>query len=447
MFSSDAWPKLLVGAICRRYTPPTCTLVVNAKRSSPWIRSNVPALSRLRFELSFDDPRLPDEQQKTLRGDKAQLDRLCEAVTIYVRHLLAQPPQAVYAGATSRRGNWAARPSIVPLPYTADSIHLQPSGFVSHDLFLGSLTTEETGAAVRLTTLQLFDLAAALEEYAADLGKLPEREDRIEALPLWASAAAGALVALGLTNALLQLQPKTPSARETARQVSPEETVEVRKSDRSIDRSKAALPPAPTDLATPPPLSSPTVPPPTVVDPTPIDIPPPAAPPSAPVAPKAEAPPPPTTTAEAAVPAMTLTPTDEPTVSPIPPTLPQVSFENAPLAAAPSSRDRVSAVEFSEPQDIGTAFDVVPQVAETRRYFQSRWRPPNGLNQTLEYTLVLNTRGQLPQVRPLDEHAEDYYLNNIEMFERIETEVSPLDRAVRLRLVLGNDGRVQAFVQ
>lgn len=48
--------------ILRRYTPPTCRLELIAK-SSPLSRwAGQPVLKNLRFRLSFDDPRLPDEQ-------------------------------------------------------------------------------------------------------------------------------------------------------------------------------------------------------------------------------------------------------------------------------------------------------------------------------------------------------------------------------------------------
>ncbi|MGC9503849.1 DUF4335 domain-containing protein [Baaleninema sp.] len=453
MLSSDAITTVLRGSIRRQYTPPTCSLVVTAKCGASWFRSKTPQISRVRFELSFDDPRLPDEQQKTVRGDKAQLDRLCDAVTTYVGHLLAQPPQptAVAAGGRRQRGDrWpVTAASIAPLPYRSDSIYLQPKGFVSHELVLGSLATEETGTAIRLGTLQLFDLAAALEEYAADLGQLPERDGSIDPLPLWMSAAAGVVATLGLTAALGRLDlarspqptPITVSALESSPADAPEPL------------PQRTLPPAPKNLATPPPLSRPTVPPPTSIDPTPIEIPTSATPVASSdhsrrATPSGETP---SSAAEETAtpipnaPAMMAAPTTEPTVSPIAPTVPEVRFDEVSPSEAPFDSPQVARTA-PPPRDLGTAFDVVPQVAEVRRYFQDRWQPPDGLTQTLEYTLSIDAEGRLETVVPLGKTATQF-IDSAKLPDLGETFVSPANSGVSLRLVLGHDGRVQTFVQ
>ncbi|MDC0831964.1 DUF4335 domain-containing protein [Geitlerinema sp. CS-897] len=448
MLSSDAIATMLRGSIRRQYTPPTCSLSVTAKCGASWFRSQTPVLSRVRFALSFDDPRLPDEQQKTLRGDKDQLDRLCDAVTTYVGHLLAQPPQPVTVASGHRRSRgdrWpvtAAR--IAPLPYTSDSIYLQPKGFVSHELVLGSLATEETGTAIRLGTLQLFDLAAALEEYAADLGQLPERDGTHDRLPVWVSVAAGAIATLGLTTALGRLDvARSPEPTATS-----QPALDSTSTDTTLASPERTLPPAPKNLATPPPLSRPTVPPPTAIAPTPIEIPTPATPvatsessgntTASPGANRA-------TSSPSNAPSMAVTPTTEPTVSPVAPTIPQVRFED--VSQPDSSFDPSPTTPTrSASRDLGTAFDVVPQVAEVRRYFQDRWEPPEGLTQTLEYTLAIDSEGRLDAVTPLGKTATQF-VENANLPDLGEAFVSPASSGVRLRLVLGHDGQVQTFVQ
>jgi hypothetical protein len=76
--------------VLRRYTPPTCTLEIKAKNSplSRW--AGQPVLKHLRFELSFDDPRQPEDKRVTIQGDRADLEALYEGVTSYVQNFLQQ---------------------------------------------------------------------------------------------------------------------------------------------------------------------------------------------------------------------------------------------------------------------------------------------------------------------------------------------------------------------
>jgi hypothetical protein len=97
-------------------------------------------------------------------------------------------------------------------------------------------------------------------------------------------------------------------------------------------------------------------------------------------------------------------------------------------------------------EDQETAFDFVPQVTELRRYFQQRWLPPEGLSQSLEYTLVLDESGTLAQVLPLGRSAVQFqeYSQIPELGEPL---ASPHEQPLRLRLVLGEQGEVNVFVQ
>ncbi|MFM7426479.1 MAG: DUF4335 domain-containing protein, partial [Elainella sp.] len=88
-------PNLLAmpTAVLRRYTPPTCTLEIAAAGSalSRWTDRTV--LKNLRFQLSFDDPKLPPDEQVAVSGDQGQLETLCDVVGRYVQTLLAAAPE------------------------------------------------------------------------------------------------------------------------------------------------------------------------------------------------------------------------------------------------------------------------------------------------------------------------------------------------------------------
>ncbi|MBW4620667.1 MAG: DUF4335 domain-containing protein [Cyanosarcina radialis HA8281-LM2] len=221
-------------SVLRKYTPPTCTLEIKGKESmlSRWAGRT--ALQDLNFKLSFDDPRQPDDRQVTVWGDRSQLESLNEAVETYIQNFLEQPPATnLIAGKSDRivdtppaaklvngKANRPAEaneeepnapvPSLSPLLQPQQlSPYLEPAGLVSHKLVLGSLQTRESGPAVNLTALQLFDLSQALEEYSTEMVALPplsgDRTSKFAKIPLWGYAtAAGVLLAVGLAT---QIQP------------------------------------------------------------------------------------------------------------------------------------------------------------------------------------------------------------------------------------------------
>lgn len=442
MFSAQSLKTALRAKMQRQYTPPTCTLSVTARR----LRGGS-GLAGLRFELSFDDPRLPADQQKTVRGDKAQLHRLHESVAAYVRHVLAHQVDPVRASVGASDRNWAMQPTVPAFPYPHSATHLQPRGFVSHDLFLGTLATEETGTAIRLGTLQLFDLLAALDEYAADLGALPETETAGDRLPVWVSLSAGLAVTAALVFALLRL--RTPQViQQTAQSDIASEELETRELDTPAPTTSPSPTPSPTAIATPPPLSAPAEPPPTAIAPQPIPIPQGSGSNTTPPANSSTSTPETTTLPlpQSTTPnSSTTNPDPAPTVPPVAPSIPQVEFDDIPAAPRPQA----SIPERTPPSFSGnssTAFDTVPQVAAVRRYFQNRWTPPQGLEQTLEYTLTLDASGALVDVAPLGQAAVQF--RDRAGIPELGTALADGGQAtVRLRLVLEPNGRVQTFVQ
>jgi len=297
----------LFTSVVRQYTPPTCTLEVKARESalSRWVPLKM--LNQLSFELRFDDPRQPRENQVTIWGDREDLESLYDAVTTYVQDLLEQSPtqmpSELWVPATASSAP-SGRPDpdngynsknllstkfnslssagddeqseelehayppeeqarqLIPL---AASPYLQQRGLVAHDLFLGPLETEESGPVVTLSVTQLFDLATALDEYATDLVALPEVEvsetRRLPAVPIWTYVAAGVVVAgAGLTLAAGQML-KPQKSKVIAVAPSPESSPT---DPMLLDPNASAVPtplqPTPLGQAPPSPTPLPTSP-------------------------------------------------------------------------------------------------------------------------------------------------------------------------------------------
>lgn len=503
----------LSNSVLHRYTPPTCTLEIVSSSSplSRWMGRSV--LKQLQFELRFDDPRLPEEQQVNIRGDRGQLEVLDEVVTTYVQDLLNSSPEqfnTIFSGgAISSDTPVSSNPQVlgandapvlVEEPHSLDSdtsalgvedtsknstatrfrkIFLQPGRGLSHNLFLGSLATEKTGAVIRLSVLQLFDLAIALDQYAADLVVLPTPTRSVPVLPAWTSIAAVLLLGVGLTT-IVQLFNRSDQRQQTATTISPG------------DQQSIALQPSPT-----PPLSSlQTLPPPPPIGsiPSTNSVPPisvPGANPALPGAPRVNAPPttlvnpsPRQTTPQQIV--IKPTPRQDrsgsitgetarrsgarspnSSVAIVPSPSPQTTPRNPNLEAAlrqvnrgavpppaesnsnsPAQPSRLPSTPTTSKNPTRSAFDTIPQVAEVRGYFQQRWQPPASLKETLEYSIILSTDGSIQRIEPLGQAASTY-IDRTDMPLPGESFVSPIQsgRTPRIRLVLTPDGKVQTFLE
>ncbi len=209
----------VTNSVIRRYTPPTCTLEVLAQSSSlsRWVGKGRSVLKDLRFELSFDDPRLSEEQKIVIRGDRDQLEALCAAVTNYVQEFLQMSPESFWANFSELEDSTNAPDepeSQEPLQNSASTetlnsfnnqvpetkIHIEPNSHLTHNLFLGSLGYQASKSVVQLSLLQLFDLATALDQYSDDILALPnlyQGRSRF-AIPGWVPAVAVLVLAVGL---------------------------------------------------------------------------------------------------------------------------------------------------------------------------------------------------------------------------------------------------------
>lgn len=525
--------------VLKRYTPPTCTLEITAK-SSPLSRwAGKPVLKSLSFELRLDDPRLPDTEHVTLRGDRTQLEALHEAVSTYVQNLLAESrvwessltPEVSHTVSAAEEPLTAARSpvmldaavnpyEIATSPANASYLrvhpHLEPRGLLAHNLFLGSLSVAESGPVVPLSTLQLFDLATALDAYAAEVMALPKLKrspGQLFSAP-WLGAAAIVVATVGLTMVNSRLLDRPPSETQTASApattaFSPPPAQQPLATGTSPSPLVAAAPTAaPTATPTaapplpplpPPPIgatasASPSLPPitlsptPATNKPSPIQQPPLLFPAngSAPIAPPtassqqqivipapAEAP----ISAKEPPPVPNLLPPVPPRLAPavpppLPPLLPPLSASRQANPQPQSATPRIGAIvppastelpplEDAQPkaesedsqqaaasQKNRTLFDTVPQVSEARAYFEERWKPPEGMQETLEYSVQIDEKGSIQSIMPMGKAAGDY-IDRTNMPLVGEPFVSAVSSGnnPRIRVVLRPNGRVQTFLE
>lgn len=412
-----------------------------------------PVVKDLQFQLSLDDPKRPQEEWITVQGDRSQLTALCDAVSQYVQQVLESSPDRF--SLTSAQPDASNKEIMTATPpvaiQTSRNIWLEPKGLLNHELHWGELATSETGLATPLSTLQLFDLANALDEYSADVLELPTLGSQkwVKSFPNWAQIAAVVLVAVGLSTSAIRLLDNSTSLTATA----PATSQGASSSDQKI---ATQLPPAVVDKATPAVISNQKLPPPPVG----------ASPPAKPGMPNVTLPKlaspspasgtvPPDTIATYPVPVVP----GNPTVVAIEPNARQPSANSAPTSLAKRSNasadnepdssvaaQRSSATESSAAT--ATAFDTIPQVAEARSYFQQRWKPPEGLNQILEYSIRVDANGAIVGISPLRQ-ASGEYIDRTGMPLVGDSFVSPLKgkQSAKIRVVLEPNGQVRTFLE
>jgi Domain of unknown function (DUF4335) len=214
--------------LTRTYTPPTCTLEVTAQPSALSRWSNTPVVKSLQFILNLEGLARGDREPVALRGDQTQLAALSEAVSSHVQRLVSSRHTELPLKAPEQ--------PTAPSPAAAESglfdeveappIHLRSRTLLTHELVLGDLATPESGNSVILKVSQLYDLATALSDCAADLQQLPVATPAAATsprrIPAWAKTAAAIAVTAGVGTATWQLlQLNQPSLQQASRSPSP----------------------------------------------------------------------------------------------------------------------------------------------------------------------------------------------------------------------------------
>lgn len=538
----------LSNSVIKTYTQPSCRLEILDRGSPESGWEGNATNSQLQFDLQLHDSRPMSAEQIGILGDRHQLAELHQAVSAYVQNLLSSSPDRFNALLSSQPNLSSKSISSNPtanfvssdtsedtninaeIPTPAREIYLQPSGELSHNLFLGPLATQETGQVIDLTMLQLFDLAAVLDEYDADVLITPAivRPRKAASTPstTWASIAAMLLLGVGLTAAVVQLlnssdeQPQTAQKPAIPRSNSNQQQIALNSSPSPQLSSPA---PNPYNLSSPnsttgklsSPDSLPSVPPVGTSNPLLTASPIPGIPsPTTPLSSTQL----PTLQSNSGVPSPPPVPTTKITpISPLPgiaqaPSIPKPSpgqqsisvaksdvttipginsaanIPRSPVQASPSdivsSKARSSIPEIpnsnpqptarqkikaalsgqsdetpseltsgvpstsSKPNESKIALVNTPQLAEVKDYFVKNWEPPSGLNQTLEYSIVLDVDGSIQRIEPLGKAARTYVdRSSLPLIGEPFVSANPQGATPRIRLVLSPDGKVQTFVE
>ncbi|MGF1541440.1 MAG: DUF4335 domain-containing protein [Pleurocapsa sp.] len=414
----------------RRFTPPTCTLEIKANNSplSRWTNRGV--FNNLRFQLSFDDPKIPKEEQIAISGDRTQLEQLYDAVIDYVQYFLHQ-------SFTINLSKEKLTPS--------DRPYLETQELVNHLLCLGSLANGDA-TNIQLSSVQLFDLVTALEEYHTQVVALPDLNPAKSRhlLPIWGGIAATTILAIALTTAGIQLsRQKTsdsvistakPESQETIPQLDDLVSPQVPKSNRIELKPQPQQPLSSTEKLPPPPAVDVLKPQPDIPDPAKYPLP------------------------EIAARAGIKAPQQqvESTVK-ISPTTQENKSESNSVAIAPLQTpiershftipDRVEPLETNTDTVLNSPINSDP-LSEVSKYFVENWQPPAELKQSLEYRLFVDASGKIHKVTPIGK-ASELYLQYTNIPLRGETFISPLEdrNQITVRLLLNPDGEVTAFLE
>ncbi len=498
-----------MSVITRRYAPPTCILEITAQTSalSRWTRQ--PVLKSLDFLLSFNELRDRDQQPIEVQGNQAALDALSEAVSTYTQDLLGQSLAPLPSGFSASLDSSASEslssessltdemppaPGLeAPLTLPVQ-VHLRPKNLLSHELVLGALATDSSGTVIQLKASQLFDLATALDEYSTEVDTLPALVPQPvqPVVPVWARAAGIILLIGGTTMALTQLlnsgigDPTSIISQDNSesqeQELSAPEATQTLPSPRTtpdtlpLPTPTSSLPqvqlPArdPADQISNQPLQAspqettrerretkqktPTTPKqkaPTIAKLPPLPEPPPPIPPN----PKDFKKPEPIEAPDiiAGRPPTELGSSNLEQNSPLPKTT-QVPAAPPRVSAETSRADRLPDNNFGVTSSAAPRKASVPQglvknsqtqVNEARQYLAQRWQVPADLQQTLQYTLVLNANGSIQQIKPRGQAASQY-LSQTPIPAVNQPFVSPSSgEGTTIRVVLGTDGNVQSF--
>ena len=424
-----------------RFTPPTCTLEIIGKRSplSRWQSHEL--LDRIKFQLSFDDPRLPSDRQVTIKGDRQDLEQLQTVVNDYLENFL----QASFANKD--------RSGFNTTKYQQNNLHLRSTGLVSQELFLGSLNCDRNIDKIELSTTQLFDLVTALQAYDNQISVLPKLDRSRTKLPvaLWASVAAGLILAVGVANMLLQ----TSSVQNVAKSPQPESPTPIPQLDEVVppsasQRAKKTFQPKPNKNLS----STKRLPPPPAVDtpkPKP-NIPDPADYPLSKVARKSDL-----NSRNGQTESIIIIPPDankKPVKSDFGEpknnnqTTSEVSKKDKGRSGLLESSNDLTINSENSPVTAAKPVKELSQIEQVRVYFSSRWQPPADLKQSLEYRLYLNADGSIKKVVPIGKAAK-LYLSKTSIPLRGEAFIAPVTKSQssKIRLLLNPDGGVKVFTE
>lgn len=404
--------------ICR-FTPPTCSLEIKGKKSHWFYGKNHKIANEFEFELKFDDPRQPNCEGITVRGDRQELKQLEIAVESYLTTYLARSfLPTVEQSESEQSQNQQKMPEF------------SSKGANDHELWLDFLNRDRKSQKITLSTVQLFDLVTALAAF--DRSQATRSKKLNKKILVWGGIVTLAIAAVGTIAVVSRTSVQQPTAISD-----PVTPPQAPKSDRIVP------PETPPEIEQPelnsvnePLTSAQRLPPPPAVDtpkpkpdiPDPADYPLPED-----VLRRSQLDEPKSPTA------------GEPTKSTIA-IAPQKNSELSAIAPNTNSTDTITDnLSKDKTSNLPKPPDRVRQVVA---YFQENWQPPADLNQSLEYRLAIDADGAIARVTPLGK-ASSLYLSQTNIPLNGEPFIEPLAESgsATIRLLLNPNGKVQAFIE
>jgi hypothetical protein len=475
--------------LVKHYTPPTCTLEIYHKNFGLFNKNNserIPA--NFNFKLHFDDPRLPEAKTITIEGDRPKLESLCQVVKKYINDFIKETKLNFPLTRLNEVNKSKQKP-----------IYIINKGLLNQELYYKNLGEDNQAKIINLSSSQLFDLTNALENYQIDV-QISAREPikvfdnfSLFVISLIFLFFGGGITAFLWGDTFFSQEEKEDVSNNIARDnplpiedlIPPDPlnptTIPSVPSPQIPEglQNREQLPP-PQPIIQPPNeqannLGNPTIEtPPLTTDINPVEIkpnliPPPPKPPIPESSPSETISSPPPNLF--VIQPLETSPTQEnysqpnesisplggssfTTISPSPTREKvRVNLDKLPLLRAnelhnsPDNLSNTSAAASTTNQPNQLTTEINPIQAEVQQYFQKKWQPPENLNRSLEYRLVVKDNGSLERIQPLSQ-ASKVFIDRTGMpllGETIASSSLPENEKVTIRLILSTDGKVQTF--
>lgn len=479
MFSS---PTLI-----KHYTPPTCTLEIYRNSSFLSLQNNNKIPNKFNFQLHFDDPRLPDEKTITVTGDRHKLDLLSQIVHEHISKLMNEDRKQ-NLNKLEKNNNQAIN----------NNIYLLDKGLLNQELYLFSKDNNNLEIMIKLTTLQLFDLANALDQYTLDINNPKKDYFNVDKKSTFVFYTAMLLICAGVGGVLWREKqivskndqqivtlenknfPSVLSDIIPPQPLKPETIPHVSNLKLAPDlQNRQTLPPPPSMIAKPPQqpnignISLPNaniqnsqnaqniiIPPPPQ-----NPLPPPIAPqfmPNSPnlisINPNPQPLPPKLSGSNSGIigsERVSSLPVLQSSSAITPPSNIDNSLSNA-VSVIPENIKKIPSSFQSSASQSQMAFQSQkmnypkPKAIQTevKQYFQQKWQPPENLSQSIEYRLVVNNDGSLQRVTPIGQGSVTFLdRSGIPLMgEAIASSFTENKQAI-VRLILSPNGNVETFLE
>ncbi|WP_035986010.1 DUF4335 domain-containing protein [Leptolyngbya sp. KIOST-1] len=396
------------------YATGSCTLRLVGELSPLSQVTGRPVLGRSRFALQMygEDATIAPEATTNqaiifeVSGREPQFSALTELVQTYVQRYLNA--DALTSGGAVSQGSNA----------------LQSVGLTRHRLTLAS--PPEPPQTVELSTLQLADLADALEQAEGNLQLMPDvptvARRRRPRLPLWIGSVAAVGIAALLGNQFLTTAPGPVVLSPSESQISRESVDQLPSApELSLEEASPAPDTPMADTAESAPTTGEALPAPVTTAPTvaaPLESPADATPPQ--VSPQPSATPAPAGGQSSTLPAAPAPPrtaragAPQPQPSAAGPDT-DTAAESAPMLASPAREAPPGGPETFDAEP-GIAAATAPDTAldwitALTAALQQQWRPPANLAAPLRYRLTLAADGTIEALEPLNSFSSAYQGN------------------------------------